>query len=126
MIGMVLLDTLMARIQAISSYVSLCRKTLGRLTQNRGVINTPMVAGVDPGHLDNLLNRVPLSRIGQPEEAASVWAFLLSDEAKYSRSRAALMNGKAGCLWEKETLGWTGINLANDSWLQLLLQEDTY
>ena len=60
----------------------------GRLTQTRGAIKTPMVAGVDPGLLDKLLNMVPLSRMGQPEEAASVWAFLLSDEAKYSRSRA--------------------------------------
>ena len=87
MIGMVLLDTLIAWIQAISSYVGLCRMTPGQLTQNRGAINTPMVAGVDPGHLDKLLNMVPLSRMGQPEEAASVWAFLLSDEARYSRSR---------------------------------------
>ena len=100
MIGMVLLDTLLAWVQAIPSYVGLCRMTPGRLTHNRGAINTPMAAGIDPSHLDKLLKGVPLSRIGQPEEAASVWAFLLSDEAKYSRSRASPMNGIAGCLGE--------------------------
>ena len=101
MIGMLLLDALIAWIQAISSYVGLCRMIPGRLTQNRGAINTPIASGVvDSSRVDKFLDRVPLSRIGQPEEAASVWAFLLSDEAKYSRSRAAPMNGKAGCLWK--------------------------
>ena len=97
---MVLLNTLIAWIQAISFSVGLCRMTPGRLTRNRGAIQTPIVAGVDPGHLNKLLNGIPLSRIGQPEEAASVWAFLLSDEAKYSRSRACPMNSIAGCLYE--------------------------
>ena len=83
MIGMVHLDTLITWIQTISLCVGLCRMTPGRLTQNGGIINTPMVAGigeVEPGSLDNLLCRVPLSRIGQPEEAARVWELLLSDE----------------------------------------------
>ena len=100
MIGMVLLDTLLAWVQAIPAYVGLCRMTPGRLTHNRGAINTPMVAGVDPGKLEQLLKGVPLSRMGQPEEAASVWAFLLSDEAKYSRSRALPIHGIARCLGE--------------------------
>ncbi len=46
------------------------------------------LGGVESGKLE-VFNRVPLSRIGQPEEAASVWAFLLSDEAKYSQSSPA-------------------------------------
>lgn len=74
--------------------------TPGRLTQDRGFINTPMMAGVEPALLGNLLSRVPLSRVGQPEEAASLWAFLLSDEAKYSRSCPAPLNSIAGCLPE--------------------------
>lgn len=43
------------------------------------------LGGVESAKLE-MFNRVPLSRIGQPEEAASVRAFLLSDGAKYSRS----------------------------------------
>ena len=101
MIWMVLLDSLITWIQAISSYGGLCRMTPGRLTQDRGAINTPIASGVDPSHWVKFFDRVPLSRIGQPEEAASVWAFLLSDEAKYSRSRAAPMNSIAGRLWER-------------------------
>lgn len=52
------------------------------------MFNTPMVAGlggVESAKLE-VFNRVPLLRKGQPEEAASVWAFLLSDEAKYNMS----------------------------------------
>ena len=100
MIEMVLLDTLLAWIQAISPCVGHCRMTSGRLTQDRGIINTPMMAGVQPGLVDNFLSRVPLSRVGQLEEAASVWAFLLSDEAKYSRFCLAPLNSIAGCLPE--------------------------
>lgn len=77
---------------------------LDRLRQNRGIFNTPMVAGlggVEPGKLE-VFNRALLSRIGQPEEAASVWAFLLSDEAKYSRSYQNPQKCIFGCLWENQ------------------------
>jgi len=38
------------------------------------------LGGVESGKL-KVFNRIPLSRIGQPEEAANVFKFLLSDEA---------------------------------------------
>ena len=46
------------------------------------------LGGLESGKLE-VFYRVRLSRIGQPEEAASVWTFLLSDEAKYSTSSSA-------------------------------------
>ena len=53
------------------------------------------LGGVESGKLE-VYDRAPLSRIGQPEEAASIWAFLLSDEAKYSKSSRALRNVDLG------------------------------
>ena len=63
-----------------------------------------MVAGlgeVESGKIE-VVNRVPLSRIGQPKEAACVWAFLLSDEAKYSRSPQSI-NTDLGVFGKSET-----------------------
>lgn len=53
--------------------------------------------GVESGKLE-VFSRSPLSRIGQPDETAGVQAFLLSDEAKYSRS--SLAPNMFGRLWE--------------------------
>lgn len=50
-----------------------------------------MVVGLDgvESRMLEVISRSPLSRIGQPDETAGVQAFLLSDEAKYSRSSLA-------------------------------------
>jgi NAD(P)-dependent dehydrogenase (short-subunit alcohol dehydrogenase family) len=50
---------------------------------------------VDPGSptRDYYIQRIPLGRIGEPEEIASVAAFLLSDEASYVTSSELLVDG---------------------------------
>lgn len=48
-----------------------------------GFISTPMVSTVPSKVLDELAEKVPLKRLGQPEEIANVYAFLASDEASY-------------------------------------------
>ncbi len=48
-----------------------------------GFIKTPMIATVPDKVLDDLAQKVPLKRLGQAEEIASVYAFLASDEASY-------------------------------------------
>lgn len=50
------------------------------------------VRGVESGKLE-VFNRVPLARIGQLEEDASVFAFLLSDEAKYVMGSVYTIDG---------------------------------
>jgi NAD(P)-dependent dehydrogenase (short-subunit alcohol dehydrogenase family) len=50
-----------------------------------GVIDTPMTAATrsDPQRLQNFLQRIPLARVGQPEEIAGPAVFLASSLASY-------------------------------------------
>jgi len=56
-----------------------------------GLIQTEMIQGVP--HLDALLSRIPLQRVGRPEEVASAVAFLVSDEASYITGHTLSVNG---------------------------------
>ena len=61
-----------------------------------GVIDTPML-GVTrmatPGNMEELLGRVPLGRIGQPEEVAKLALFLASDDSAYSTGSEFVIDG---------------------------------
>ena len=50
-----------------------------------GLIDTPINAAflAAPSALEELFNTIPMRRIGQPEEVASMIAFLASDDASY-------------------------------------------
>ncbi|AOL16445.1 3-oxoacyl-[acyl-carrier-protein] reductase [Sulfolobus sp. A20] len=48
-----------------------------------GFIDTPMTASVPEKVRKIIIDRIPMSRIGKPEEVANVIAFLSSDEASY-------------------------------------------
>jgi 3-oxoacyl-[acyl-carrier protein] reductase len=48
-----------------------------------GFIATGLLQSVPPKVLDQMQQRVPLRRLGRPEEVAQVYAFLASDEASY-------------------------------------------
>jgi NAD(P)-dependent dehydrogenase (short-subunit alcohol dehydrogenase family) len=47
---------------------------------------------LDSGKLE-VFNRVPLKRIGQPEEIANLFAWLLSDESKYVTGSTYVIDG---------------------------------
>jgi gluconate 5-dehydrogenase/2-deoxy-D-gluconate 3-dehydrogenase len=46
-----------------------------------------------PEHLDNNLRRIPLRRVGQPEEIAGAAAFLCSDLASYMTGQLIIVDG---------------------------------
>ena len=60
-----------------------------------GAIDTPMVAGINssPEALRGITTRVPLGRMGKPEEIAAAVAFLASDEASYVTGATLFVDG---------------------------------
>ena len=48
-----------------------------------GFVATPILSTMPEKVVDEMKNRVPLKRLGQPEDIANVYAFLASDEAAY-------------------------------------------
>jgi glucose 1-dehydrogenase len=60
-----------------------------------GAIDTPINASLlaDKPKLDALLRNIPLGRLGQPEDVASLVAFLASDEAAYITGSTYFVDG---------------------------------
>jgi 3-oxoacyl-[acyl-carrier protein] reductase len=48
-----------------------------------GFIQTPILSTIPEKVIHEMTDRVPLKRLGQPEDIANVYAFLASDEAAY-------------------------------------------
>lgn len=60
-----------------------------------GAIDTPMIDPVrqDKASMDGILGRVPLHRVGKPEEVANAVVFLSSDEASYITGSTLVVDG---------------------------------
>jgi NAD(P)-dependent dehydrogenase (short-subunit alcohol dehydrogenase family) len=61
-----------------------------------GAIDTPMLAGIytaDPARRDRMRDRVPLRRMGRPEDVARACLYLLSDEASYVTGTDLVVDG---------------------------------
>jgi 3-oxoacyl-[acyl-carrier protein] reductase len=48
------------------------------------VIETPILEGISQEHVDYMVERIPMGRIGQPDEVASLVCWLVSDECSFS------------------------------------------
>jgi len=60
-----------------------------------GAIKTPINRAVwtDPKNLKDLLDKIPLSRLGEPEEVARMVVVLVSDAASYLTGRTVFVDG---------------------------------
>ena len=58
-----------------------------------GFIQTDMTGMLSEAQVKDLLNKIPLKRLGQPEEVAEVVAFLVSESAGYIRGETIHVNG---------------------------------
>ncbi len=60
-----------------------------------GGIHTPMItqAGMDESVMKDIFGKVPLGRVGQPEEMASLAAYLASDDSSYSTGSEFIADG---------------------------------
>lgn len=60
-----------------------------------GAIDTPMVSGIksSPASLKAITDRVPLKRMGKPEEIAAAVVFLASEEASYVNGATLFVDG---------------------------------
>jgi acetoacetyl-CoA reductase len=62
-------------------------------TVSPGYIQTSMTAAIRPDILDSMIAATPVGRLGQPEEIASIVAWLASDESAYSTGADFSVNG---------------------------------
>lgn len=60
-----------------------------------GFIETRMTAGIPEKVIDKITERVPLRRMGQPEEIANAYLWLASDEASYVNGHVLSVDGGA-------------------------------
>lgn len=62
-------------------------------TVSPGYIETDMTAVIRPDILEGMISTIPVGRLGQPEEIASIIAWLASDEAAFSSGADFAING---------------------------------
>jgi 3-oxoacyl-[acyl-carrier protein] reductase len=57
------------------------------------VIATPMLEQVSEAHLQYMVSKIPMGRVGQPDEVAALVAWLCSDECSFSTGAAFDISG---------------------------------
>jgi NAD(P)-dependent dehydrogenase (short-subunit alcohol dehydrogenase family) len=58
-----------------------------------GVTDTPRIATLPPDWRKELIERTPLNRLAHPDEVATVFAFLASDDASYITGTSIVVDG---------------------------------
>jgi 3-oxoacyl-[acyl-carrier protein] reductase len=58
-----------------------------------GLVDTDMTRALSPGAAENWASRIPLGRLGTPQDVANAVCFLASDEAAYITGQVIAVNG---------------------------------
>jgi len=58
-----------------------------------GYVDTDMVRAVPPEVLEKIISRIPVGRLGQPEDIARTVLFLVSDNADFITGSTLSVNG---------------------------------
>jgi len=58
-----------------------------------GLIETDMIADMDPARREGMISGTPMGRIGQPEEIAETVLFLLSERASFTTGQTLVASG---------------------------------
>ena len=58
-----------------------------------GVIDTEMNQWLSPGEKEELINSIPLMRLGQPKEVADLCLYLASSSASYITGQVIVLDG---------------------------------
>lgn len=63
-----------------------------------GLVQTPLLGSATPEVIDSLTKEIPMKRIGQPEDIASVAVFLASDDSSWMTGQNLCVDGGATLL----------------------------
>jgi 3-oxoacyl-[acyl-carrier protein] reductase len=58
-----------------------------------GFVETPILQSIPQPVLQKMIDKVPVGRLGKPEEIAAVYAFLASDDASYVNGAVIEVSG---------------------------------
>ena len=61
-----------------------------------GYIQTPMTEKLNEDQKKNILEKIPVSRLGEPQDIASACVYLASDEASFVTGSTLHVNGGMG------------------------------
>jgi acetoacetyl-CoA reductase len=62
-------------------------------TVSPGYIGTDMIRAIKPDRLEKIVSAIPVKRLGEPEEIASIVAWLVSEEAAFATGADFSLNG---------------------------------
>ena len=62
-------------------------------TVSPGYVGTDMVRAIRPDVLEKIIATIPVKRLGQPEEIASIVGWIASDEGGYATGADFSLNG---------------------------------
>jgi 3-oxoacyl-[acyl-carrier protein] reductase len=57
------------------------------------VIETPILDGISQDHISYMIDRIPLGRMGEPEEVAALVCWLASEECSFSTGATFDLSG---------------------------------